>query len=159
MTQNFSLLSFFSDYRNFGLIRKFCRNRYSKQKFLRKFNNIQLRRNTITTLRCSKKYTFLKTIMEHSRNLYIGQLEQDETKSNWIWAVLVFRNGRNILQGNLAKNSKKMLEFQFFAFLPSSAKLANQSRQFGWLVLLPQSPLPDRQAASQAGQKSTFWPR
>ena len=32
------------------------------------------------------------------------------------------------------------------AFLPSSAQLANQSRQLGWLVLLPQSPLPDRQA-------------
>ena len=30
--------------------------------------------------------------------------------------------------------------------LPSSAQLANQSRQLGWLVLLPQSPLPDRQA-------------
>ena len=116
MTQNFSLLSFFSDYRNFGLIRKFCRNRYSKQKFLRKFNNIQLRRNTITTLRCSKKYTFLKTIMEHSRNLYIGQLEQDETKSNLIGAVLVFRNGQNILQGNLAKNTKTILFFQFFVF-------------------------------------------
>ena len=33
-----------------------------------------------------------------------------------------------------------------FLFLPRSSQLANQSRQLGWLVLLPQSPLPDRQA-------------
>ena len=56
--------------------------------------------------------------MERPRNLYIGQLEQDETKNSLIGAVLVFRNGRNILQGNLAKNTKKMFEFQFFAFYP-----------------------------------------
>ena len=37
-----------------------------------------------------------------------------------------------------------------FAFLPSSAQLANKSRQFGWLVLIPQSPQPDRQAGRQA---------
>ena len=54
--------------------------------------------------------------MERPRNLYIGQLEQDETKNNLIGAVLVFRNEQNILQGNLAKNTKKILDFQFFAF-------------------------------------------
>ena len=39
--------------------------------------------------------------------------------------------------------------------LPCSAQLANQSRQLGWLVLLPHSPLPSR----PPGQKSTFQPR
>ena len=54
--------------------------------------------------------------MEHPSNLYIGQLKQDETKNHLIGAVLVFRNEQNILQGNLAKNTKKILDFQFFAF-------------------------------------------
>ena len=50
------------------------------------------------------------------RNLYIGQLEQDETKNDLIGAVLVLRNEQNILQGKLAKNTKKILDFQFFGF-------------------------------------------
>ena len=40
-------------------------------------------------------------------------------------------------------------KWYLYIFLPSSAQLvqlANQSHQLGWLVLLPQSPLPDRQA-------------
>ena len=41
-----------------------------------------------------------------------------------------------------------------FLFLPRSSQLANQSRQLGWLVLLPQSPLPDRQAARQPARQA-----
>ena len=67
-------------------------------------------------LGCSKNHSFLKIITERPRNLYIGQLEQDETKNHLIGAVLVFRNEQNILQENLAKNTKKILDFQFFAF-------------------------------------------
>ena len=84
---------------------------------------------------CSENYTFLKIITEHSRNLYIGQLKQDETKNYLIRAVLVFRNGQNILQGNLAKNTKKKLEFQFFAFYPlfcSQLMVLNHLDQFVW---------------------------
>ena len=72
--------------------------------------------NPICIVGCSKNHTFLKIITERPRNLYIGQLEQDETKNNLIGAVIVFQNEQNILQGNLAKNTKKILDFQFFVF-------------------------------------------
>ena len=65
----------------------------------------------MSTLGCSKNHTFLIIITERP----IGQLEQDETKNHLIGAVLVFRNEQNILQENLAKNTKKILDFQFFA--------------------------------------------
>ena len=51
---------------------------------------------------------------------------------------------------SLSRHSIHIVTTQCYQFLQCSAKLANQSRQFGWLVLLPQSPLPDRQPASQA---------
>ena len=67
---------------------------------------------------CSKKDVFLKIITERPRKLYIGQLEHDETKNYLIGAVLVFRNEQSILQRNYPQNTKKKLEFQFFAFYP-----------------------------------------
>ena len=47
----------------------------------------------------------------------------------------MFRNGQNILQGNLAKNTKKILEFQFFVFYPlfcSKIKVLTHLDKFVW---------------------------
>ena len=85
------------------------------------------------TVGCSKKHIFLKIITERSRKLYIGQLEQDETKNYLIRAVLVFRNEQSILQRNFPQNTKKKLEFQFFAFYPlfcSQMMVLNHLDQF-----------------------------
>ena len=56
----------------------------------------------------------------------------------------------NILK---SKKIKSFCDLWFNHILPSSAKLANQGRQFCWLVLLPQSPLPDRPPGSQAARQ------
>ena len=65
---------------------------------------------------CSKKYKYLKIIVEHPMNLSFGQVEQDKTKKIKIGAYLVYWNWKNILQVILSKNTKEMSVFQFFTF-------------------------------------------
>ena len=67
---------------------------------------------------CSKNHTFLKIITEHPRKLYIGQLEKDETKNYSIIAVLVIRNGQNILQKELHPKYKEKVGISVFCTLP-----------------------------------------